>query len=153
MGGWPGEADDEYMWGGALQPQWRSVAAFGPGYDHSAVPGRQALVRDREGGAFSERAWEQLLSQEPGERPWLVHLETWNEFHEGTEICETKEYGRRYLDLTRRFADMFHARKRMEISSRAPDPAKPNEFYPVNRPPLLPSRLIKLPVGCVAAPF
>ena len=31
----------------------------------------------------------------------LVILETWNELHEGTEICATKETGTRYLDLTR----------------------------------------------------
>lgn len=113
MVGWPGQADSEYQWGGAIEPQWRAVAAFGPGYDHSAVPGRQPLVRDREGGAFYQQAWEHLLAQDSQKRPWLVHLETWNEFHEGTQICETKPYGRQYVELTRRFADLFHARKRL----------------------------------------
>jgi len=34
-------------------------------------------------------------------------IETWSEFHEGTEICETKEYGRQYIELTRKYSDMF----------------------------------------------
>jgi len=52
----------------------------------------------------------------PATRPWLVHLETRNEFHEGTEICETREYGRQYIELTRRFADLFHAGKQLDAS-------------------------------------
>ena len=113
---WPGRADSQYMWGGAIRPQFWETAGIGPGYDHSAVPGRQPLVRDRENGQFYSRAWETLLSQAPAGRSWLVHLETWNEFHEGTEVCETKEYGRMYLELTRRFADSFHTRE--QIRSR-----------------------------------
>lgn len=34
-------------------------------------------------------------------------LETWNEGHEGTDIAESKEYGRRYLELTRKYAALF----------------------------------------------
>ena len=114
MLGWPGQADSQYMWGGALRPQFWETAALGPGYDHSAVPGRTPLVRDREDGRFYARAWETLLTQHPARRPWLVHLETWNELHEGTEICHTREYGRKYIELTRRFADLFHAGRSME---------------------------------------
>mgnify|MGYP001150395885 CR=1 FL=1 len=105
MQGWPGEADSEYQWGGALAPQFLDTAGLGPGYDHSAVPGRTPLVRPREDGQFYRRAWQRLLTKEVSSRPWLVHVETWNEFHEGTEVCETKEYGRLYIELTRRFAD------------------------------------------------
>jgi len=111
MPGWPGKAEAEYRWGGALRPQFLDVAAFGPGYDHSAVPGRKPLVRDREQGRYYSRAWETLLSRPPQTRPWLVHLETWNEFHEGTDICTSREYGRQYIELTRRYADLFHARR------------------------------------------
>ena len=113
MRGWPGPADSVYMWGGALQPQYLDVAAIGPGYDHSAVPGRSPLVRDREEGIFYTRGWERLLASPAAWRPWLVHVETWNELHEGTEVCETKEYGREYIQLTRRFADSFHIRRRV----------------------------------------
>jgi hypothetical protein len=34
-------------------------------------------------------------------------IETWNEFHEGTDIAESKEYGRQYIELTRKYSDLF----------------------------------------------
>ncbi len=113
MSGWPGEADSRYQWGGALRPQLLETAGIGPGYDHSAVPGRTPLVRSRDGGRFYEFSWHRLLRLDPATRPWLVHLETWNEFHEGTEICETAEYGRQYIEATRKFADLFHGRRQV----------------------------------------
>jgi len=116
MRGWPGRADSEYQWGAALAPKLLQTAGIGPGYDHSAVPGRTPLVRKRDGGRFYEFAWHRLLAMDPKTRPWLVHLETWNEFHEGTEICESVEYGRQYIELTRRFAEKFHARERVDLS-------------------------------------
>lgn len=120
MRSWPGEADSEYNWGGALAPQWFAAAGLGPGYDHAAVPGRTPLVRSRAEGRFYESAWRRLLAMNPATRPWLVHVETWNEFHEGTEICESREYGRRYIELTRQFADPFHAGRRIPLSDQAP---------------------------------
>jgi hypothetical protein len=106
---WEGEADDTCNWGGALGLQMASCAAVGPGYDHSAVRGRQPLVREREDGAFYSRAWETLLRYNPARRPSLVMVETWNEFHEGTDVAHSQEYGRQYIDLTRKYADIFHA--------------------------------------------
>ncbi len=109
MADWPGPADSEYSWGGALAPQILATAGIGPGYDHSAVPGRAPLVRRRDDGRFYQFAWSKILRLPREQRPWLVHLETWNEFHEGTDICESAEYGRKYIELTRRYADLFHA--------------------------------------------
>ena len=120
MRGWPGRADSEYQWGAALAPKLLATAGIGPGYDHSAVPGRTPLVRSRDGGRFYEFAWQRLLLLDPKQRPWLVHLETWNELHEGTEICETVEHGRRYIDLTRRFADRFHAGQQLDPAEIRP---------------------------------
>ena len=39
-----------------------------------------------------------------------VMIETWNEFHEGTDIAHSREYGRHYLELNRQYADLFKAR-------------------------------------------
>jgi hypothetical protein len=49
---WQGQADATYSWGGAVNGPilFDEVAALGPGYDHSAVPGRQPLVVDRRDG-------------------------------------------------------------------------------------------------------
>lgn len=82
------------LWGPKLFP---GVAQIGPGYDDRAVPGRRTPVRERENGAFYAFSWQQALAQ----RPELVLLETWNEMHEGTEICPTRELGRQYVELTR----------------------------------------------------
>jgi hypothetical protein len=120
MPGWPGRADSQYEWGAALRPRFLETAGLGPGYDHSAVPGRSPLVRSRDEGQFYRFAWNRLLAMDPKTRPSLVHLETWNEFHEGTEICETIEYGRQYIELTRHFADQFHVGHRVDLSQLGP---------------------------------
>ncbi len=102
---WQVTADNAYAWGGALGLKNPGVASLGPGYDHSAVPGREPLVVDREGGAFFERNWIRFLR-----RPTLwVFVETWNEFHEGTDIAASIEYGREYIGLNRKYADLFQA--------------------------------------------
>ena len=89
------------------------VASLGPGYDHHAVPGRKPLVVDREGGAFYRRQWEQFLSYRLGRRAKIVLVETWNELHEGTDVCETKEYGRQYIELTAHYAKLFRSGVRL----------------------------------------
>jgi hypothetical protein len=110
---WEGEADNTCNWGGALGLQMAGCAALGPGYDHSAVRGRQPLIREREGGAFYSRSWETLLHYNVARRPKLVMVETWNELHEGTDVAESKEYGRQYIDLTRKYVDLFHANEKL----------------------------------------
>ena len=83
--------------------QRAGIDELGPGYDHSAVPGRAPLVVKRENGKFYEDDWLKFLR-----RPTpFVMIETWSEFHEGTDICESREYGRQYIELTRKYADLF----------------------------------------------
>lgn len=115
---WQGRGDATYAWGAAIKPNLYDVAAVGPGYDHSAVPGRTPLVRDREHGEFYRRSWEWMLSRDPARRPAIAIVETWNEWHEGTDIAESKEYGRRYVELTRHYADMWRAKRRVERSGK-----------------------------------
>jgi len=108
---WQGNADATYAWGGALGPQWHDVLALGPGYDHHAVPGRQPLVREREDGKFYQGAWESLIAKPVNQRPSVVMVETWNELHEGTDISDTKEYGRKYIEMTAKYAKQFKSGK------------------------------------------
>ncbi len=93
-----------YAWGGALGLKNPGVASLGPGYDHSAVPGREPLVVERDAGAFFSSNWNRFLRKPSS----MVMIETWNEFHEGTDIAESLEYGREYITLNRHFADIFH---------------------------------------------
>jgi len=100
---WGVKGDNTCAWGGALTSRNPGIGEIGPGYDHAAVPGREPLVREREGGKFYEESWLKFLR-----RPsHFVMIETWNEFHEGTDIAESKEYGRQYIELTRKYSDLF----------------------------------------------
>jgi len=111
---WRLPADSTYAWGAAFGLRSLGVASLGPGYDDSAVPGRTTPKADREGGAFYRRNWELLLAMNPARRPNIVAVETWNELHEGTDIAESREYGRQYIDLTRRYAEAWKAGKRVQ---------------------------------------
>jgi hypothetical protein len=100
---WRLRGDNTCAWGGALAFKNPGVAEIGPGYDHSAVPGRTPLVREREKGKFYEESWQKLLRRPTN----FVMIETWNEFHEGTDIAESREYGRQYIELTRKYSELF----------------------------------------------
>lgn len=117
--GFKGNADAIYSWGGAVSGPliFRQTAALGPGYDHSAVPGRQPLIVERRDGQTYIDRWLQLLVLRAENRPWIVHVETWNEWHEGTDIANSREYGRSYIVLTRLFADMWRAKTVLNIAS------------------------------------
>jgi hypothetical protein len=91
--------DASFVWGVAQDGMQATelVAAAGPGYNDSLIPGRTAQVVPRDGGAYYER---NLTAAVDSGRP-IVAIETWNEIHEASAICETVEYGRTYIDLTR----------------------------------------------------
>jgi hypothetical protein len=117
--GWKGDTDAIYSWGGAVSGPliFRQTAALGPGYDHSAVPGRQPLIVERRDGQTYIDRWLQLLALRADNRPWIVHVETWNEWHEGTDVANSREYGRSYIVLTRLFADIWRANTVLKIAS------------------------------------
>jgi hypothetical protein len=117
--GWQGQADATYSWGGAVNGPilFEDIAALGPGYDHSAVPGRQPLIVERRDGQTYIERWTKLLQLPPKQRPWMVHVETWNEWHEGTDVAHSREYGRSYIVLTRLFSDMWHTGTQLRFGS------------------------------------
>jgi hypothetical protein len=106
---WTGVATDgEYAWGTALLgPRvFGPSASLGPGFDNSAVAlpsGR--IIRDRECGEFYQDGWEAVIDSGAKQ----VAVETWNEFHEATDIAFSREYGRSYIDLTRENLDRWRA--------------------------------------------
>jgi hypothetical protein len=103
---WEIETGMEFSWGAALGPRIMDVAAIGPGFDNEGAVrcyGQQPLVRDRLGGYAYRDDWEEALRS--GCK--IVVIETWNELHEGTEICETVELGREYIEMTAEYALAF----------------------------------------------
>lgn len=114
--------DGYYRWGAALAgPRIDDIAEIGPGYDDRAVPGRSTPIREREDGRFYEHSWLEAIRS--GCR--IVLIETWNEMHEGTDICESLEYGRRYMYLTRNYISLF--KKSIDLKYRSPRPRGPTD--------------------------
>jgi hypothetical protein len=109
----PVVSDGLYAWGAAAfgfnTAAELTVAQVGPGFKNTQYctggPERNCFDVDREDGARYERQLQQAVSS--GRR--LLAVETWNEFSEGTDVQETVETGRQYIEMTRRYADQFKA--------------------------------------------
>ncbi|MBV8083635.1 MAG: hypothetical protein JO247_02355, partial [Chloroflexi bacterium] len=61
---------------------------------------------DRQNGAYYQRELEAAVASPHN----ILAVETWNEFSEGTEVAETARLGRAYINLTRRYVDLFKQR-------------------------------------------
>jgi hypothetical protein len=108
-------ASGVYAWGAALGrhvPE-ETVRGVGPGYNDRAVPGRTHPIVERDYGRFFFRGWESALAT--GKRHVVV--ETWNEFHEGSDIAESYEYGTNFVTMNGRFAEVFHGARNISSNS------------------------------------
>jgi len=79
---------------------------IGPGYDDRDFPGRTKNghpIRSREFGYFYCYGWQYAIRSNRN----LVMLESWNELHESTNICDCQEFGRKYIRLTRNYTRKF----------------------------------------------
>lgn len=104
------KTDNFYRWWAAISgPNLDGILALGPGYDDSTVPGRIPLYKDREDGDFYRRSWEEALANSEGKD--IVVIETWNEFHEATDIANSREYGRTYIKITKKYSHAFRQGK------------------------------------------
>ena len=76
-----------------------------PGYDdrNTRRPGRNS---DRQDGQVYRVLWEEAIKSKPD---WVL-ITSWNEWHEGSEIEASTEYGDKYLKLTGDYAWRFLAR-------------------------------------------
>ena len=84
------------------------ISSVGAGFDDSAVAiGRPARIRSRMGGETYEKDWAYALQNAP---QWVV-CDGWNEFHKGSDICASREYGRKYIDATRANVKRFSGSK------------------------------------------
>ena len=104
----PIHIDNFYTWGAALngfRDAGTGVVSVGPGYDERKLdgPGRSGRFADRADGAFYERNFDAAIAS--GRR--LLVIETWNEFHEASDVADSVPYDRRYIDLTRQLVAKF----------------------------------------------
>jgi hypothetical protein len=107
--------DGLYGWGAGpsgFNPDPKlTVAQVGPGFKNTQYctggAANNCFDIDREGGARYERSLQQAIAS----GRTIVAVETWNEFSEGTDIAETVQTGRRYIELTRQYLDRWRGRR------------------------------------------
>ena len=104
----PLQTEGLYAWGAAPfgfndDPVF-TVAEVGPGFKNTQFGGDGRIDTPRRDGAYY--ADNLARAVQSGRR--IMAIETWNELGEGSGILETVEFGRQYIDLTRRFVDAFH---------------------------------------------
>ena len=87
-----------------------------PGYDDTKVrqPGRNA---DRQDGQAYCVLWEEAIKCKPD---WVL-INSWNEWHEGSEVEPSVEYAEKYLKLTRQYSPRFVGNPLLKPSTPAPD--------------------------------
>jgi hypothetical protein len=99
-----------YGWGAApsgFNPDpAMTVAAVGPGFSNlrfgqEGAPNR--INTERQGGRY----YEENLKRALGSGRQIMVIETWNELGESSGILETIEFGRQYIELTRKYAEPF----------------------------------------------
>ncbi|UCG46513.1 MAG: glycoside hydrolase family 99-like domain-containing protein [Phycisphaerales bacterium] len=85
-----------------------------PGYDDTKIR-KPGLAVDRYEGASYRIQWEEAIRADPH---WVL-ITSFNEWHEGSEVEPSAEYGRKYLELTAGFAREFKASERKARKSLA----------------------------------
>ncbi len=79
-----------------------------PGYDDSNLGRKNPIVVPRDNGNLYRRMWSAALVTQPD---WVI-ICSFNEWHEGTEIEPSREYGDLYIKLTKEYSAAFKAGKR-----------------------------------------
>lgn len=79
---------------------------FGPGYDDRIIPSRLSNgtpIRSRDNGLFYSYGWQYALRTKRN----LVMIESWNELHEGTQINDSYQLGRKYINMNKDYSEKF----------------------------------------------
>jgi hypothetical protein len=84
-----------------------------PGYDDTPLRGTERVTINRRRGQFYRDYWRVASEFVGPDQPFLL-LTSFNEWHEGTELEPSTEYGDMYLRLTRELAASLRARDKKE---------------------------------------
>jgi len=106
---------------GNRPPNYLTVETLAPGYDDRRQNGAPGALVDRQSGQRYRSLWEQALKDAPD---WIL-INSFNQWHNGTEIEPSREMGSDYLQMTRLFAERFKAANRLPI--QRPTPGIPSE--------------------------
>lgn len=84
--------DDTKIFSETVQPGWNNTKITKPG---AIVP--------RNNGAWYSELWEKAIHKNPD----FILICSWNEWHEGSEIEPSREYGTLYLELTEKYSKIY----------------------------------------------
>lgn len=79
------------------------VATVMPGYNDVKIRPGSGFAKDREGGAYYERAWQAAIDSNPH---WIV-INSFNEWPEGSYIEPSAAFGNQFLELTAAWSGRF----------------------------------------------
>jgi len=104
---WKVTSDNDTRWGASFWGAYiYGCAQIGAGYHDAAILGRAGDLRSREGGEYYKRSWQTAIDSQRN----IILLETWNEMYEATDIDESAEYGRQYINLTSYYSNLWRGR-------------------------------------------
>jgi hypothetical protein len=96
-----------YSWGGADVAKFLDVSEIGPGFNNAAVNnGTGTGYRDRGGASNVKYSNDWVAAHQVGHP--LIALETWNEYHEATDIAPSVEWGYVDFNITNPQAQWHH---------------------------------------------
>ena len=91
-----------------------------PAYDDHKIRTPSTEI-SRFGGELYRSQWQEALAANPD---WIL-ITSWNEWHEGSEIEPSVEYGTHYLEMTAQFAKRFKALPPKPLEAEAADSQLP----------------------------
>ena len=71
-----------------------------PGYDDTPLRGEERVTVNRRHGQFYRDSWDSAAPFVKADQPFVL-ITSFNEWHEGTELEPSTEYGDKYIELTR----------------------------------------------------
>lgn len=97
--------EDEYKKLVKLARRYKKIscATIIPGYDDSNIGREFPIILSRENGKLYENLWKSVINSNPD---WIL-ITSFNEWHEGTEIELSVEWGEKFLKLTKKYSKIF----------------------------------------------
>jgi len=121
---------ESLVWAAKSRGKISSVTVI-PGYDDSNIGRTSVIVAPRRDGALYDELWELAIESRPD---WVL-ITSFNEWHEGSEIEPSVEYGDQYLRSTASWAARYKAAPERTLwveKSSMPVVAVPGGKYPVS---------------------
>ncbi|MGB9664403.1 MAG: glycoside hydrolase family 99-like domain-containing protein [Ignavibacteria bacterium] len=83
------------------------AATVQPGYDERTIPNRKGFFKDRKSGKYFEETFKTAINSNPD----LIFITSWNEWWEHTYIEPSKKFQNFYLNLTKKYSNMWKKMK------------------------------------------